>query len=101
MMKKSELIKIIKEEIQNVVNEETISVPTVMANWMSPDPLRNPEILQQRVMNTGLDALIRIKAWMESPEGKGYLVQDDGRTRAIKGAIDGAIEFKQAQKGAQ
>ncbi len=100
-MKKSELIKIIKEEIQNVVKEQTIDGPTVMANWMSPDPLSDPETLQQRVMNTGLDALIGIKAWMESPEGEGYLVKDDGRVRAIKGAIESAIQFKQkpANKG--
>ena len=102
-MKKSELIKIIKEELENVVKEQNIHPANVMIKWMSPDPARNSAILQQRVMNTGLDALIGLKAWMESPEGIKFLVQDDAGVRAIKRAIDGAIEFKQKQpqKGAQ
>tara|TARA_R110000822_G_scaffold71920_5_gene173229 strand:- start:120 stop:422 length:303 start_codon:yes stop_codon:yes gene_type:complete len=100
-MKKSELIKIIKEEVQNIIKEEEDMNPAnVMIAWMSPDPARNPELLQQRVAGTGLNSLVKLNNWMGSPEGQKFLVQDDARTRAIKNAIKHGIESKQA-KGEQ
>ena len=98
---KRRLKEIIAEEIQNVVKEQAIDPKRVMVQWMSPDPTKNPELLNQRVMNTGLDALIGLNAWMKSAKGKAFLVQDDARVRKIKGAIESAIQFKQANKGAK
>ena len=102
-MKKSELIKIIKEEVESILLEEPKkrdSIAGVVTIWMGDITSGQEALAQQKIGNSGLDALIKISNWFKSAAGKAYLDLDNLEVKKLIRMVNDAIQFKQAKKGA-